>query len=203
MSMENEGPDSTARFDAFQAQQPDGFEQQEQPTYTFPPEYAADPNAVFEQPVSAVPPPGDGGGRSRSLLIVAGAVLVVCVLGLGAWLALDSSGSTANAAATSVGAPAATATGTGKAAAKRALTFRVTIASVGPASFTGTAHADGGSVTVTLTAKTRFGTKAHAFGRAELTVGETVIVRGRRTGTDAITATEVAANVTASASAAS
>lgn len=212
MSMENEGADPTdptGQFDAFRARQADEREQQEtqvgygypapapQAGYSFPPEYAADPDAAYVPPLPSGPPPGGGiGARLRSMLIFAAALLVAGALGLGAWLAFDSSSPTANTASTgTAGTPAPGATGTGTAA--RALTFRVRIASVGAASFTGTALANGEPVTVTLTAKTRFGTKAHAFTRGDLTVGETVIVRGRRTGTDAITATEVAANVAA------
>ena len=194
------GAEPTAQFDAFRARQAEERAQQQREThtaYTFPPEYAADPGAVFIPPMPAAPPGNGGRGRkTRSLLIFAGAVLVACVLGLGAWLAFSSSGSSTDTAATG---PAATATaaptGTAADAAKRALTFRVTIASVGSDSFTGKVPADGDSVTVTVTSATRFGTKAHAFSQSDLTVGETVIVRGKRTGTDTITATEVAANV--------
>jgi len=216
MSMENEGADPTdptdptGLFDAFRARQADDREQQEtqagygypapepQAGYTFPPEYtqhAADPDAAYVPPLPSEPPTGGGiGDRLRSMVIFAAALLVAGALGLGAWLAFDSSSPSANTASTgTAGIPTPAATGTGTAA--RALTFRVTIASVGAASFTGTALANGEPVTVTLTAKTRFGTKAHAFTRGDLTVGETVIVRGRRTGTDTITATEVAANV--------
>jgi hypothetical protein len=190
------GAAPNGQFDAFRARQADEREQQRQETqapYAFPPEYAADPGSVFMSPMAAAPPPGYGGRghRTRSVLIFAGAVLVACVLGLGAWLAFGSSAASTNTASTG----AAAATGTATAAAERALTFRVTIVSLGSDSFTGTVPANGESVTVTLTSKTRFGTKAHAFSQADLSVGETVIVRGRRTGTDAITATEVAANV--------
>ena len=167
--------------------------------YTFPPEYAADPNAVYLPLMPATAPPGgDRGRRTRSVLIFGGAVLVICVLALGAWLAFGSSSSSANAASTG---PAATTTSTAAApgggadTAKRALTFRVTIVSLGSDSFTGKALANGDPVTVTMTSSTRFGTQAHAFDRSDLAVGETVIVRGRRTGTDTVTATEVAANV--------
>jgi hypothetical protein len=201
------GGEPTAQFDAFRARQADEREQQQQETqtaYTFPPEYAADPDAVFMPPFPPPPPAGDGSGdgdgarsrKMRSLLIFAGAVLVVCVMGLGAWLAFGSSGPSTNTAST--GSPATAAappTGTAAGTAKRELTFRVIIASVGSDSFTGTVPANSDSVTVTITSKTHFGTKTHAFAQSDLTVGETVIVRGRRTGTGTITATEVAANV--------
>jgi hypothetical protein len=197
------GAEPTARFDAFRARQADEREQQRQETqgsYTFPPEYAADPDSVFMPPMAAAAPPGGGGRgrgrRTRSVLIFVGAVLVACVLGLGAWLAFGSSISSTNTASTGAAAtPTVAATGTASGTAKRSLTFRVTIVSLGSGSFTGTVPANGEPVTVTLTSKTRFGTTAHAFSQADLSVGETVIVRGRRTGTDAITATEVAANV--------
>jgi hypothetical protein len=220
MSTENEGQepehdsgygpeyaDPTAQFDAFRARQAREREQQQQETqaaYTFPPEYAADPDAVFVPPTPPMLPPFPGnddgnGGRprkTRSLLIFGGVVLVVCVMGLGAWLAFGSSSSSTNTASANAPATAAVPpTGAATDPAKRALTFRVTIASLGSDSFTGTVPAIGDSVTVTITSETRFGTKAHAFSQSDLTVGETVIVRGRRTGTATITASEVAANV--------
>jgi hypothetical protein len=46
-------------------------------------------------------------------------------------------------------------------------------------------------VTVQTDAKTRFGTPAHPFNRSLLRVGETVLVRGRRSAADAITAAVV------------
>ena len=211
MSTEHEGEvpeygaDPTAQFEAFRTRQADDREQQEtQAAYTFPPEYAVAPEAFFAPSGPAGPmgpPQGDTGSRRmRSVLVFAGAVLVACVLGLGAWLAFGSSGPSADASSTgTTTTPAATATG--GTTSKRALTFRVTIVSVGSDSFTGTVPTNGESVTVTLTSKTRFGTKAHPLTRDALTVGETVIVRGRRIGTNTVTATVVAANVTASADA--
>ena len=202
------GTDPVGQFDAFRARQADEFAQQQQETqtsYTFPPEYAASPEPAppYAPPLPVAAPPGGAGRgrRTRSALIFGGAVLVACVLGLGAWLAFGSSSSSADTASTGAAPVAgASATGTAKATDKRALTFRVTIVSVASASFTGTVAANGESVTVTLDSKTRYGTKEHAFAQNDLTVGETVIVRGRRTGTDAITATEVAANVAKSTS---
>ena len=225
--MDNDDEDPTAQFDAFRARQAEEREQQEiqnsytHPTerpdggyghpeqelrpvggYTFPPEYAAEPDAPRVRPMPAAGPPG-GANRDRwtpSVLVLGAVLLAVCVLALGAWLALGSSSSSANAASTGpAGAGTASAARSGADAAKRALTFRVTIASVGSDSFTGKVLADGQSVTVTTTSATRYGTKARAFSRSDLTVGETVIVRGRRTGTAAITATEVAANVAGTA----
>ena len=199
--------DPTAQFDAFRARQAQEREQQRQETqtaYTFPPEYAADPDAVFVPPMPPLSGDGTANGsgargqahKARSLLIFCGVVLVVCVMALGAWLAFDSSSPSTNTASANAPATAAAPpTGAATDPAKRALTFRVTIASLGSDSFTGTVPANGDSVTVTITSKTRFGTKTHAFSQSDLTVGETVIVRGRRTGTATITATEVAANV--------
>jgi Domain of unknown function (DUF5666) len=221
MSTENEGQgperdpgsaygpeyaDPTAQFDAFRARQAEERRQQQQETqtaYSFPPEYAADPDAAFVPPMPPMPPmPGGGDGgrasKTRSLLIFGGVVLVVCVMAVGAWLAFGSSSPSTNTASANSPATAASPTGAATDPAKRALTFRVTIASLSSNSFTGTAPANGDSVTVTITSKTRFGTKTHAFSQSDLTVGETVIVRGRRTGTDTITATEVAANVASS-----
>lgn len=201
------GSEPTAQFDAFRArQQEERAEQATQGAYTFPPEYAAGPDTVFVPPLPTAPPPGTGGlGRpTRSVLIFAGAVVVACLLGLGAWMAFGSSSPSADASSTGAGAaasPTATATGSSTGSAKRALTFRVTIQSLSTDSFTGTVLANGDQITVTITANTRFGTKAHALTRTDLNVGETVIVRGKRTGTDAVTASAVEANVAKSPSA--
>lgn len=194
------GDPPTAQFDAFRARHAEEHAQQEQATqlsYTFPPEYAVSPAPVPPQPLATMPPGRDGRDRrTRSALIFGGAVLVACVLGLGVWLAFGSSDSSADTASTG---PVAAASGTpsagGTGAAKRALTFRVTIASVSADSFTGKVVANGDSITVTITSDTRFGSQEHAFTQADLTVGETVIVRGKRTATDAVTATEVGADV--------
>ena len=204
------GGEPTAQFDAFRARRADEREQQEtQTSYTFPPEYAADPGTVFPPAEPPAPPyapygaqPGRFGARRwRSAAIFGGAVLVACALGLGVWAAFDSSGSPASGVAAGTSATG-TAAGTDAGAHTKALTFRVTIQSVGADSFTGKVMANGETVTVALTDKTRYGTKAHAFSQSELTVGETVIVHGRRTGTDTVTASLVAANTDASSVAA-
>ena len=197
------GSAPTAQFDAFRARRQDErAEQETQGAYIFPPEYTVSPGTAFAQPLPMAPPGTSGRGRrTRSALIFAGAAIVVCVLGLGAWLAFGSSGSSADASSTGPGTvtvPTSAATGNAAGAAKRGLTFRVTIKSLSTDSFTGTALANGDPITVTVDANTRFGTKAHALTFSALSVGETVIVRGRRTGTDAVTATEVAANVATS-----
>jgi hypothetical protein len=195
------GSEPTARFDTFWARRRDErAEQETQGAYIFPPEYTVSPGTAFVSPQPLPTPPGssDRGTRTRSALIFAGAAASVCVLGLGAWLALGSSGSSADASSTGAGAtalPTSAATGNAAGDAKHALTFRVTIKSLSTDSFSGTALANGDPITVTIDANTRFGTKAHALSFGTLSVGETVIVRGRRTGADAVTATEVAANV--------
>jgi hypothetical protein len=192
-SDENEDP--TGQFDAFRARQAEEREQQEtQGAYMFPQEYAAQPEPDFYP----TQPPAPSANRMRSALIFASAVLVVVVLGLGGWLAFGSSSAPAANAASSgtSAAPSATPT-TG---AKKALTFRVTIVSVGSDSFTGTILATGQPVTIALTDKTHYGTKAHPFSRTDLHAGELVAVRGKRTGADKVTATDVAATaVTATA----
>jgi hypothetical protein len=194
------GAAPTAQFDAFRARQAEEHAQQEQATqvsYTFPPEYAVSPDQIQVPLLATMPPGGDGRGRrTRSALIFGGAVLVACVLGLGVWLAFGSSNSSTDTASTGpVAAASASPSAGGTGAAKRALTFRVTIASVGADSFTGKVLANGDPITVTITSGTRFGTKEHAFTQADLTVGETVIVRGKRTANDAVTATGVGADV--------
>ncbi|HTJ67352.1 MAG TPA: hypothetical protein VL551_07485 [Actinospica sp.] len=196
-SDENESPDGepTGMFDAFRARQADEraqqAQQETQTAYSFPPEYAAAPEPVFYP----TQPPAPPANRTRSVLIFVGAVLVAGVLGLGAWLAFGSSGTpVASAAAGTSASPSATSTGK-----RSALEFRVTIVSVGSDSFTGTVLATGQSVTVTLTDKTRFGTKARPFSKTGLQVGELVGVRGKRTGADTVTATVVTQAVQSSA----
>jgi len=210
MSTENEGESpeygeygdgSGGQFEAFRARQADDRAQQEtQSAYIFPPEYAADPDAMlpptapFGTPTADAGSPPAVGNRLRSVAVFAAAVIAACALGLGAWLAFGSSGSSADAASGSTATSTATnAAGNGTQSAKRALTFRVAITSIGANSFTGTVLATGQTVTVTWTDKTHFGTKAHAFNKTDLAVGETVAVRGRRTGTDTVTATVVTA----------
>ena len=65
------------------------------------------------------------------------------------------------------------------------------IESIGTGSFTGHLVATGQPVTVEFDASTHFGTTAHPFGRGQLGIGETVVVRGRRTAADVLTATIV------------
>jgi hypothetical protein len=189
-SDENEDP--TGQFDAFRARQADERAQQEtQGAYAFPQEYAAQPEAVF----SPMQPPAPPANRMRSALIFTGAVLVAGVLGLGVWLAFGSSSAPAASAST----PVTSASSSPTSSARHALAFRVTIVSVGTDSFTGTVLATGQPVTVALTAKTRYGTKARPFSKSDLHAGELVAVRGRRTGTDTITASEVAQTVASTA----
>ncbi|HET9169589.1 MAG TPA: DUF5666 domain-containing protein [Actinospica sp.] len=204
-SDENEDP--TGQFDAFRARQAEERAQQEtqgaygfaqetrvQPpgAYAFPQEYAAQPEEPVFHPARPTARPVD---RMRSVLVLAGAVLAVIVLGLGAWLAFGSSSApAASAAPGATSSPSPTGTATAKKAA-----YHVTIVSLGADSFTGTLEATGQTVTVTLTARTRYGTKAHPFSKTDLATGLMVSVRGRRTGTGAITATEVTQTVRSTA----
>lgn len=209
----------TEQFDAFRARRADERAQQEtQSEYVFPEEYAADPGAGFppqQPPMPPIPPMYGGYGADpagaagtpkrkwRSVAVLGGAVLVAAALATGVWAALGSGGaSPGNAAAGGSATSTATGASTGTAGKRTTtvLNFRVTIRSIGADSFTGTALANNETVTVELTSKTRFGTKAHPFAAADLSSGETVIVRGRRTGTDTVTATVIAANTTSSSS---
>jgi hypothetical protein len=222
------GSGPTAQFDAFRARMSDDREQQEAQglaqggSYTFPPEYAADPNAMFppaEQTATQFGVPYGagsgagagsgpvGGARSgaglkwRSVAIFGGAVLVACALGVGAWAAFGSSSpSSSNTASGATAGATPAATGTGADKHTKAATFRVKIQNVGADSFTGTVAATGETVTVALTEKTHYGTKAHPFSQGDLTTGETVVVHGRRTGTATVTATTVAADTPAASS---
>lgn len=168
------------------------------------PGYAA-PGYASENaaPGYAAPPGRSGAPRWRSAAIFGGAVVLAAALGFGIWAAVGSSGSSAaGAAAGSSAGPTATGRAGKSGAHAKAQTFRVTIESVGADSFTGRLVADGKTVTIALTGKTRYGTKTHPFDRSGLTVGRTVIVHGRRTGADRVTATVVAANTEASSAAA-
>jgi hypothetical protein len=213
-SYEEPGTEPIGQFDAFRARQAEERGQQEtQTNYTFPPEYAADPNALrppteplplpFAAPYVAAPGGRLGTGRKwRSAAIFGGAAVLACAVGFGAWAAFGSSGpASSNTSADGTATAKATATGTATGKKAKALSFRVAIRSVGADSFSGTVPATGETVTIALTENTQYGTKAHPFSQDELTAGEIVLVHGRRSGTDTVTATVVAADNGASASA--
>lgn len=203
------GAEPTVQFDAFTARQADDREQQAeaethvtpygdldfshpqygQAPYNFPPEYAADPSSFFPPtpPPAVVPPRGTS--KLRSVAILAGAIIVAGGIAWGAYAAFGSSSTPASASTFPGGTPAPT--GTAK-HTKPQLTLRVKIESIATNSFTGTIIANGQQVTVTLTAKTHFGTKARPLTRDSLAPGETVTVRGRRTGETLVTASAVA-----------
>ncbi|WP_034269641.1 hypothetical protein [Actinospica robiniae] len=206
MSSQNEGeqpdpaPEPWGAFDAFRARRADDRAQQEtQGAYSFPPEYAADPPSPTASgpvdPSAPAVPGGRGngsGGRLRSIAVLAGAAALAVAVGFGAYEAVGSSGPAANTT-TSGAAPTPGAVATATAAAKlgRAVDVRVVIESIGSGSFTGHLLATGEHVTVQLGATTRFGALAHPFSREQLKVGETVLVRGRRSAADVLAATVV------------
>lgn len=206
MSSQSEGeqpdqaPAPLEQFDAFRARQADDrAQQQTQGSYSFPPEYAADPPGQLG---SAPAPPGGRvrgsagrppGGRLRSIVILGGAVVLAVAVGFGAYAAVGSSGPAANVTTSGGGTPTPGAAATATSAAKhgRAVDVRVVIESIGTDSFTGHLVATGEEVTVQLDGTTRFGTAAHPFSRGQLSVGETVLVRGRRSAADTLSATVV------------
>lgn len=204
MSSQSEGeqpgqvPDPLDQFDAFRARRADDrAQQQTQSAYAFPPEYAADPpERLAPAPAATSGRTRGSSGRLRSIAFFGGAVVLAVAVGFGAYAAVGSSGPAANVT-TSGGAPTpgavVTAAATATTAAKRgrAVDVRVVVESVGTDSFTGHIVATGEQVTVRLDATTRFGTAAHPFSRGQLIVGETVLVRGRRSATDTLTATIV------------
>ena len=194
-SDENEDP--TGQFDAFRARQAEERAQQEaQGAYVFPQEYEAqaEPTGVYPTQTAFAAPAAPKPNRMRSALIFVGAVTVAGVIGLGAWLAFGSSSTPA--ASTTASGVTASSSASPKSTAKRAGTaFRVTIVSVGTDSFTGTVYSTGQTVTVTLDAATRYGTKTHPFSRTDLRAGVMVTVRGKRTSTDTITAADVTETV--------
>jgi hypothetical protein len=193
------GADPLSQFDAFRARQADDRAQQEtQSAYSFPPEYAADPAALAppEPPAGYGRGPGTtkGAGRLRSVAIFGAAVALAAGIGIGAYAAFGSSGPAASTASGGTPSPtpaAVTPTATPAAKHGRTVTVRVVIESIGPDSFTGRLVATGQPVTVRLEGSTRFGTAAHPFSRAGLSVGETVLVRGRRTADATLAATLV------------
>ena len=221
MSSRNEGEqpeyaaDPSSQFDAFRARQADDRAQQEtQGAYVFPPEYAADPAALFPDEAGGPgrvpgrePSAGFGArwaragseaGRLRSVGILAGAAVLAVGIGFGVYEAFGSAGPSAGAgagaASTATAAPAVpAATGSGAAATRvgRVVEVRVVIEAIGADSFTGHLLATGQQVTVRIDGDTRFGTTAHPFRQGQLTVGETVLVRARRTAADVLTATLV------------
>jgi hypothetical protein len=207
----DENEDTIGQFDAFRARQAEERAQQEaegayvfpreyeapaEGGYTFPQEYEAraEPTGVYPTQAVFAAPSAPKSNRTRSVLIFVGAVALAGVIGLGAWLAFGSS-STPAASTTASGAtasPSASPTSTERHAGTA---FRVTIVSVGADSFTGTVFSTGRTVTVTLGAATRYGTKTHPFRRTDLKAGVMVIVRGKRTSTDTVTATDVTETV--------
>ncbi|MBR7836510.1 hypothetical protein KDL01_24745 [Actinospica durhamensis] len=135
-----------------------------------------------------------GGGRLRSVAIFAGVAVLAIGVGFGAYEAFGSSGSTANVTAGSTATPAAPAATPSVANATkhgRVVEVRVVIESIGTDSITGHLVATGEPVTVEFDASTHFGTTAHPFSSGQLSIGETVVVRGRRTAADILTATIV------------
>jgi len=203
VSSQNEGeqpdqvPESWGGFDAFRARRADDrAQQQTQGSYAFPPEYAADPPSHLPPNPSPNPAPNGGtdrgGRRWRSVAVFAGVVALAVAVGFGAYEAVGSSGPAANVA-TGSDSPAPTVAASATSAAKlgRAVDVRVVVESIGTDSFTGHLVASGDEVTVRLDATTHFGTVARPLSRDELSVGETVLVRGRRSAPDTLTATIV------------
>ena len=201
MSSQSEGeqpdqvPDPLSGFDAFRARQADDRAQQRtQGAYSFPPEYAADPPAYLPPaPAAPAAPIGRGrGGRLRSVVVFGGAAVLAVAVGFAGYEAVGSSGPAASTA-TGGAAPTPDAVATATAAAKhgRTVDVRVVIESIGADSFTGHLVATGEHVTVQLDPTTRFGAAVHPFSREQLQVGETVLVRGRRSAADVLAATVV------------
>jgi hypothetical protein len=195
-------PEPWGGFDAFRARRADDRAQQEtQGAYSFPSEYAADPpaptapaTAAATAPAAAVPGGrrNGNGGRLRSVAVFGGAAVLAVAVGFGGYEAVGSSGPAASTA-TGGAAPTPDAAATATAAAKhgRAVDVRVVIESIGADSFTGHLVATGEHVTVQLDPTTRFGAAVHPFSREQLKVGETVLVRGRRSAADVLAATVV------------
>jgi hypothetical protein len=124
-------------------------------------------------------------------------VLLACGAGFGAY---EAFGSSAPASSVSAGGdPTPTPTSTAAATKARVVTVRVVIDGIGADGFTGRLVSTGQEVTVRLDGSTRYGTTAHPYSQAQLAVGETVVVRARRTGTDTLTATLVVGSSAGSA----
>lgn len=196
-------------FDAFRARRaeeqaanepfPEYYAAQE---YSGPDEYGPgqyEPDQ-YEQPVPETPTVASGKRRRlRSVAVLAGAAVLVAGVVGGVYATTRSSGAPVAAPGTAVSASpsagAAKGEKDGKGGKGKAVTAELTVTSVSGDSFAATA-ADGRTVTVQLTASTKFGTAARPFTRSQLVTGAVVYARLRREADGTVAATVIASSTT-------
>jgi hypothetical protein len=187
----NPNAETAPGFDAFRPAEP-GVTANEQ-TATADPTYFAYPPTYDSG--EAAPPAQRNRFRSRSVAVLAGVVIVVGGVAAGAYAAF-SSPSPGQSVTAGVSTPTVAATAATNSERRKADTARVTITSVSGSTLTGTTAA-GESITVNITAETKFGTKAHPFSESQLVPGVIVIMRGERIGVGKFDATLIVGNITA------
>ena len=183
-------------FDAFRARRAE----EQAANEPFPEYYAAqeyDEPGQYEpgqygQPVPETPAVASGKRRRlRSVAVLAGAAVLVAGVVGGVYAATRSSG--APVAAPGVAASAGPSTGAAKGGKSKAVTAELRVTSVSGDSFAATA-ADGRTVTVQITASTKFGTSARPFTRSQLVTGAVVYARLRREADGTVAATVIASS---------
>lgn len=136
---------------------------------------------------------GRARGRLRSVAVLGGAVVLVAGVVGGVYAATRSSGGPASASAgVTASQSASPSAGPSKGTKNgKAVIARLTVTSVGADSFSATS-ADGQSVTVQVTDKTKFGTAARPFTRSQLVAGVVVLARLRHEADGTVVATVIA-----------
>lgn len=194
-------------FDAFRARRAE----EQAANEPFPEEYTADQYTAepympeqyesgpssYAQPLPegvAVLGGGRGRGRVRSVAVLAGAVVLVAGVVGGVYAANRSSGSpVASSGVTASASPSAGAAKGAKNGTAKAVTARLTVTSVSGDSFNATA-ANGRTVSVQITADTKFGTAARPFTRSQLVTGAVVYARLRHDANGGVVATVIASS---------
>ena len=172
----------TRDFDAFTPTAP-GVEGGGQPNPAGNPEYFAYP-PTFDPAAAA--PARSNRLRTRTIAIIVGVVLVVGGVSAGAYAAFASSSPSQPSAASTVPTSSPT-----KGKRAKVQTVRITVVSYSGSTLTGT-NAAGVTITVNITAKTKYGTAARPFTQAQIVPGAVIVARGQRTGTTTITANIIA-----------
>lgn len=161
-----------------------------QPNPAGNPEYFAYP-PTFDPAAAA--PARSSRFRNRTIAIIIGAVLVVGGVSAGAYAAFASSSPSQPSAASTVPSGSPT-----KGKHAKVQTVRITVVSYSGSTLTGT-NAAGVTITVNITAKTKYGTTARPFTQSQIVPGAVIVARGQRTGTTTITANIIAGAATSAA----
>lgn len=142
----------------------------------------------------AGPPPRRSKTRTGFILAAAAAIVIgLCAGAYSVVVSTDrSSQNASNPPATSASTSASPQAD--DAESSRTITIMVVVDSVAPNGFIATGQSGGEQIsfTVQYTPSTKFGTTARPISRSQVVVGAHVWVRGRRTGTDTITASLIA-----------